>query len=225
VGHIEIGKLATGASDPVTLYVSGGNTIVSAFEAGRYRVFGETLDIAIGNCLDVFARAAGLKQRKGVPFGAVVEELARKSKQFVPLPYTVKGMDLSFSGLLTAAVQTFQKKNYSIEDICFSLQEVAFSMLTEVTERALAHTKKPEILLTGGVAANKKLQSMLNFVAEDHDAHFCVVPLKFAADNGAMIAWTGILAYKSGLSTPVEMSSVNVKWRLEDVYAPWVEET
>ena len=223
VGHIEIGKLATGAVDPVTLYVSGGNTIVSAFEAGRYRIFGETLDIAMGNCLDVFARAAGLQQRKGAPFGAVVEELARKGKQFVSLPYTVKGMDLSFSGLLTAAVQLFQSNQYPLEDICFSLQEVAFSMLTEVTERALAHTQKPEVLLTGGVAANKRLQSMLNVVAEEHDARFCVVPLKLAADNGAMIAWAGILAYKSGISTALDKSFVNVKWRLEEVYAPWVE--
>ena len=223
VGHIEIGKLATGATDPVTLYVSGGNTIVSAFEAGRYRIFGETLDIAMGNCLDVFARAVGLKQRHGVPFGAVVEELARKGKNFVFLPYTVKGMDLSFSGLLTAAVQAFQSKKGSLEDVCFSLQEVAFSMLTEVTERALAHTEKPEVLLTGGVAANRKLQSMLEVIAEEHDARFCVVPRGLAADNGAMIAWTGILAYKSGISTPVDESYVNVKWRLEDVYAPWVE--
>ena len=223
VGHIEIGKLTTGASDPVTLYVSGGNTLVSAFEAGRYRIFGETLDIAIGNCLDVFARAVGLQQRRGVPFGAVVEELARKGKQFVSLPYTVKGMDLSFSGLLTAAVQAFQSGQYSVEDVCFSLQEVAFSMLTEVTERALAHTEKPEVLLTGGVAANRRLQSMLETVANEHDARFCVVPLRLAADNGAMIAWTGILAYKSGISTPIEKSYVNVKWRLEDVYAPWVE--
>jgi universal protein Kae1 len=223
VGHIEIGKLATGAADPVTLYVSGGNTIVSAFEAGRYRIFGETLDIAMGNCLDVFARAVGLKQRRGAPFGAVVEELARNGKQFVSLPYTVKGMDLSFSGLLTAAVQAFKSNQYSLEDVCFSLQEVAFSMLTEVTERALAHTQKPEVLLTGGVAANKRLQSMLEVIAEEHDARFCFVPLKLAADNGAMIAWTGILAYKSGLSTPVDKSFVNVKWRLEDVYAPWVE--
>ena len=223
VGHIEIGKLATGARDPVTLYVSGGNTIVSAFEAGRYRIFGETLDIAIGNCLDVFARAVGLRQRRGAPFGAIVEELARKGESFVSLPYTVKGMDLSFSGLLTAAVQAFQSKKGSLEDVCFSLQEVAFSMLTEVTERALAHTEKPEVLLTGGVAANKKLQSMLEVIAEEHDARFCVVPRGLAADNGAMIAWTGILAYKSGISTPVEKSYVNVKWRLEDVYAPWVE--
>jgi N6-L-threonylcarbamoyladenine synthase/protein kinase Bud32 len=224
VGHIEIGKLATGASDPVTLYVSGGNTIVSAFEAGRYRIFGETLDIAIGNCLDVFARAVGLSQRRGVPFGAVVEELAQEGKRFVSLPYTVKGMDLSFSGLLTAAVQAYQSGQHSLEDVCFSLQEVAFSMLTEVTERALAHTEKPEVLLTGGVAANRRLQSMLAVVAEEHDARFCVVPLRLAADNGAMIAWAGILAYRSGVSTPIDRSYVNVKWRLEEVYAPWVEE-
>jgi universal protein Kae1 len=222
VGHIEIGKLATGATDPVTLYVSGGNTIVSAFEAGRYRIFGETLDIAMGNCLDVFARAVGIQQR-GAPFGAIVEQLARKGEKFVSLPYTVKGMDLSFSGLLTAAVNAFQSKKGSLEDVCFSLQEVAFSMLTEVTERALAHTEKPEVLLTGGVAANKRLQSMLEVIAEEHDARFCVVPLRLAADNGAMIAWAGILAYKSGIVTPLEKSYVDVKWRLEDVYAPWVE--
>lgn len=223
IAHIEVGKLATGATDPVTLYVSGGNTIVSAFEAGRYRIFGETLDIAIGNCLDVFARAIGLVQRKGVPYGGVVEELARKGKKFVPLPYVVKGMDLSYSGLLTAAVSAYQSNKGTIEDICYSLQEVAFSMLTEVTERALAHTEKSEVLLTGGVAANKKLQSMLAIIAEDHGARFCVCPLKLAADNGAMIAWAGILAYICGLVTPVEKSFVNVKWRLEEVFAPWVE--
>ena len=223
VAHIEIGKLATQATDPVTLYVSGGNTIVSAFEAERYRVFGETLDIAIGNCLDVFAREAGLSQRRGAPFGAMVEELANKGKTFVFLPYTVKGMDLSFSGLLTATVQLFHERRHRLEDLCFSLQEVAFSMLTEVTERALAHTEKPEVLLTGGVAANKRLQSMLNVIAEEHSARFCVVPKEYALDNGAMIAWTGILAYKSNVTVPVEKSFVKLKWRLDEVYASWVE--
>jgi N6-L-threonylcarbamoyladenine synthase/protein kinase Bud32 len=80
VAHIEIGKLKTGAKDPVTLYVSGGNTIVAAFDSGRYRVFGETLDIALGNCLDVFAREAGLRQKAGEPLGAIVEKLASKGK-------------------------------------------------------------------------------------------------------------------------------------------------
>src|SRR5512134_3712387 len=141
VAHIEIGKLKTGAQDPVTLYASGGNTMVTAFESGRYRVFGETLDIALGNCLDVFAREAGLKHKKGLPLGASIEQLAAKGEKLVTLPYVVKGMDLSLSGLLTAATVALQKGE-SLEDVCYSLQENAFSMVTEVTERALAHTEK-----------------------------------------------------------------------------------
>ncbi|MFP3985008.1 MAG: KEOPS complex N(6)-L-threonylcarbamoyladenine synthase Kae1 [Candidatus Bathyarchaeia archaeon] len=223
VAHIEIGKLTTGALDPVTLYVSGGNTIVSAFDAGRYRIFGETLDIAVGNCLDVFAREAGLRQFEGTSFGAMVEKIAAKGQKLVDLPYSVKGMDLSFSGLLTAALRLLKSGRYKLEDLCYSLQEVAFSMLTEVTERALAHTEKHEILLTGGVGANERLQTMLRFIAEEHDGRFSVVPKQYALDNGAMIAWTGILAYKEGTTTPVEKSFVRLKWRLEDVNAPWVD--
>jgi len=222
VAHIEIGRLITEARDPVTLYVSGGNTIVSAFEAGRYRVFGETLDIAVGNCLDVFAREAGLSQKDGA-LGAMVEQLASHGQAFVPLPYIVKGMDLSFSGLLTAATQLLHEGKLRLEDLCLSLQEVAFSMLTEVTERALAHTEKPEVLLTGGVAANKRLQSMLSVIAEEHDARFCVVPKEYALDNGAMIAWTGILAYRCNMTLPIEESFVKIRWRLDEAYAPWVE--
>jgi N6-L-threonylcarbamoyladenine synthase/protein kinase Bud32 len=223
IAHIEIGKLKTGAKDPITLYVSGGNTIVAAFDSGRYRVFGETLDIALGNCLDVFAREARLRQKEGMPFGAAVEKLAAKGKKLIPLPYTVKGMDTSFSGLLTAAVNLIKKGENKLEDLCYSLQETAFSMITEVTERALAHTEKKEVLLTGGVAANKKLQSMVQVIAEEHDAEFCVVPSQFAVDNGAMIAWTGILAYEHGLVTPIEKSFVKLRWRLEEVEVPWVK--
>jgi len=223
VAHIEIGKLKTDAKDPVTLYVSGGNTIVSAFDSGRYRVFGETLDVALGNCLDVFARGAGLRQKAGMPFGAVVEKLAAKGKKLILLPYTVKGMDVSFSGLLTAATNLLKKGEYKLEDLCYSLQETVFSMVTEVTERALAHTEKREVLLTGGVAANKRLQSMIKAIAEEHDAEFCVMPSEFAIDNGAMIAWTGVLAYKHGIATPIEKSFVKLRWRLEEVEIPWVK--
>ncbi|MCW3977549.1 MAG: KEOPS complex N(6)-L-threonylcarbamoyladenine synthase Kae1, partial [Candidatus Bathyarchaeota archaeon] len=180
VAHIEIGKLLTDVNDPLTLYVSGGNTIVSALEAGRYRVFGETLDISAGNCLDVFAREAGLRQKTGEPFGALVEKFAARSQNFVSLPYTVKGMDLSFSGLLSAAIELLQSGKYCLEDLCYSLQEVMFSMLAEISERALAHTEKPEMLLTGGVAANKRLQSMLKNIAGEHNAGFGVVPKQYA---------------------------------------------
>ncbi|MEM1563117.1 MAG: KEOPS complex N(6)-L-threonylcarbamoyladenine synthase Kae1 [Candidatus Bathyarchaeia archaeon] len=223
VAHIEIGKLETGAVDPVTLYVSGGNTIVAAFDSGRYRVFGETLDIALGNCLDVFAREAGLRQKPGEPFGAVVEKLAKNGRRFIPLPYTVKGMDMSFSGLLTAAVNLLKKSESRLEDLCYSLQETAFSMVAEVTERALAHTEKKEVLLTGGVAANKRLQEMVKSIAEEHDAKFCVVPSQFAIDNGAMIAWTGVLAFTHGVTTPINESFVKLRWRLEEVEVPWVK--
>jgi N6-L-threonylcarbamoyladenine synthase/protein kinase Bud32 len=223
VAHIEIGKLKTGALDPVTLYVSGGNTMVTAFESGRYRVFGETLDIALGNCLDVFAREAGLKHKNGVPLGAAVEQLAAKGEKLFSLPYVVKGMDLSLSGLLTAATVTLQKGDCMLEDLCYSLQEYAFSMVTEVTERALAHTEKKEVLLTGGVAANKRLQSMLAVIAEDHDAKFNVVPLEFATDNGAMIAWTGVLAYRHGLVTSLDESYVKLRWRVDKVDVPWIQ--
>ncbi len=225
VAHIEIGKLKTGAKDPITLYVSGGNTIVAAFDSGRYRVFGETLDIALGNCLDVFAREAELCQKVGLPFGAIVEKLAGRGKKLISMPYTVKGMDTSFSGLLTAAINMLKKKEYKLEDLCYSLQETAFSMVTEVTERALAHTEKKEVLLTGGVAANKRLQAMIKAIAKEHGAKFCVVPSEFAIDNGAMIAWTGILAYKHGMITPIEKSFVKLRWRLDEVEVPWIKQS
>jgi universal protein Kae1 len=223
VAHIEIGKLKTGARDPVTLYVSGGNTMVTAFESGRYRVFGETLDIALGNCLDVFAREAGLRHRKGLPLGAAVEQLAADGKRLVSLPYVVKGMDLSLSGLLTSATSLLHRGDCRLEDLCYSLQEHAFSMVTEVTERALAHTEKKEVLLTGGVAANKRLQSMLAIIAEEHDARFSVVPLEFATDNGAMIAWTGVLAFRHGLVTSLDESYVKLRWRVDKVDVPWIQ--
>jgi len=224
VAHMEIGRLTTGFRNPVTLFVSGGSTIVSAFEAGRYRVFGETLDIAVGNCIDVFAREAGLRSEEGLPGAAKVMKLANRGRTLVPLPYVVKGMDLSFSGLLTAATQLLREGKYSLEDMCFSLQEYTFSMLTEVTERALAHTEKKEVLLTGGNAVNERLQSMLKIMTEEHDARFGVVPRAYATDNAAMIAWTGILHYRHGMTTPIEKSHVRLKWRLDEVHIPWVDE-
>ena len=103
IAHIEIGKLTTEAEDPLTLYVSGGNTQVIAYVSNRYRVFGETLDIAVGNCLDQFARYINLPH----PGGPYIEELAKKGEKLIDLPYTVKGMDIAFSGLLTAAMRAY----------------------------------------------------------------------------------------------------------------------
>lgn len=217
VAHVEVGRMATGAVDPLTLYVSGGNTIVSGYESGRYRIFGETLDIAIGNCLDTFARAAGLEY----PGGPDIERRAKLGKKIIQLPYVVKGMDLSYSGLLTAITTALDNGEHDINDLCFSLQETAYAMLGEITERALAHTNKPELLLTGGVAANKRLAGIVTDIAEDHGATPYIVPIRLAADNGAMIAWTGLIAYKAGYQTPLDESHVNPYWRMDQVKVPW----
>lgn len=216
VAHVEVGRLTRGVEDPLVLYVSGGNTIVTAFAGGRYQVFGETLDVAIGNMLDAFARKAGIPH----PGGPRLERLAQNSDAFLDLPYVVKGMDLSFSGLYTAACELLAS-GHPLEDVANSLQEVAFAMLAEVTERALAHSKKEAVLLTGGVAANRRLQQMIRHVAEEHGAEFHVVEPRLAGDNGAMIAWTGVLQYLSRGPTSVQESAPKPRWRLEDVSIPW----
>ncbi len=219
LAHVEVGRLVSKAIDPVTLYVSGGNTLVTANEHHRYRIFGETLDISVGNMLDVFARKMGLQH----PGGPKVEKIARKSKNLIDLPYIVKGMDLSYSGLLTAAVRA-KESGVSLEDTCYSIQEISFAMLTEVTERALAHTEKKSVLLTGGVAANQRLQEMLKIISDEHGATFHVVDRSLAGDNGAMIAWAGYVLYKHGVKTTIKESMVNPKWRLDEIEIPWTME-
>ncbi len=216
IGHIEIAALTTGLSDPLVLLVSGGHTAIAACAKGRWRIFGETEDITIGNLFDMFSRAAMLPP----PGGASVERLAEKGATYIDLPYTVKGNDVSYSGLLTASIKKFEERT-PIEDLCFSLQEVSFSMLTEATERSLAHTEKKELLLTGGVAANVRLQHMMRIIAEEHDAKFRVVDTRYSGDCGAQIAWTGILAYQSGVQVEVEKSLVKPRWRLDEVQVPW----
>ncbi len=220
VAHVEIGRLLGEMDDPVVLYVSGGNSQVIALSENRYRVFGETLDIPLGNCLDVFGREMMLDASKA-PMGKVVEDYARLSDEYVELPYVVKGMDLSFSGLLTATTRTAKSGKYSIETMCNSLQETAFAMVTEVAERALAHLGKDEVLVTGGVAANSRLKEMLNDMASEHSSRFFGLPAPTAIDNGVMIAWTGILMHQNGYRQRIEDTAVRQQFRPEEVELIW----
>lgn len=214
VAHIEIGKLICKFNNPMILYVSGGNTQILMLKDKRYRIFGETLDIGIGNMLDKFGRAVKIEH----PAGPRIEELAKTGKNYIELPYIVKGTDLSFSGVLTSAISKFQ--NHKLNDLCFSLQETAFSMLTEVTERALAHLKSDEVLLTGGVGNNSRLAEMLEAMAEGHDAIFGV-PKKYCSDNGVMIAWLGILMHNSGVRHELEDTVVKQRFRTDEVEILW----
>lgn len=216
IGHIELAIMLTGAKDPVVLLVSGGHTMITAFSLGRWRVFGETLDLTVGQLLDQFGREIGFSS----PSGQRIEELAKKSSKYVSLPYTVKGNDVSFSGILTPAKKLF-KEGEDLDSLCFSIQETAFAMLAEVTERALAFTEKKEVLLAGGVAANKRLQEMLMEVSNRHDAKFFVVPKEYSGDCGAQIAWTGLLAHSANISVDIEKSFVRQSWRLDKVDVKW----
>jgi len=215
VAHVEIGCFATGCRDPVVLYASGANTQVIGYLNGRYRIFGETLDVGLGNALDKFARAKNFPH----PGGPHIEVQA-KNGSYIDLPYTVKGMDLAFSGLVSAA----KDHKAPLPDVCYSLQETAFAMCVEVTERALSLTGKNEVMLVGGVGANKRLQEMLRCMCEERGARFYVPEQKYLGDNGAMIAYTGKLMLESGTSLPVESSRINPSFRSDDVVVTWRED-
>jgi N6-L-threonylcarbamoyladenine synthase len=210
IGHIELGKLLTGARDPLVLLVSGGHTMLLSFLNQQWRVFGETLDITLGQLLDQFGRSIGFAS----PCGKNIEELASASSNYVTLPYSVKGNDVSFSGLLSATKSVSEK---SKTDACYSLQETAFAMISETVERALSFTSKKELMIVGGVAANKRLSEMLTDVCKRHGSKFFVVPLQYAGDCGSQICWTGLLESQVKKGVLLKDTFVTQSWRLDSV--------
>ncbi len=217
VAHLEIGRL-TNAKDPVLLYCSGANTQIISYASGKYRVFGETLDIGVGNFIDNFARYIGI----GFPGGPKIQELA-KSGKYIELPYSIKGMDVAFSGILTKLKQLYDKK-FKKEDLSFSLQETVFAMLVEAAERALAHTGKKELLIGGGVGCNTRLQEMCEIMCKERKCKFFTLPNSLLVDNGAMIAYLGEIMFKAGIFIkPGNLNKVDIKprERTDDVKVLW----
>lgn len=219
LGHIELGLMLTNSSDPLVLLVSGGHTMILGFNNRRWRVFGETLDITIGQLLDQFGRAMGFAS----PCGSVIEQLASKSSMlYSHLPYIIKGNDVSLSGLLTAAIEMRNKKGLVLNDVCYSLQETSFAILTEAVERALSFSNKKEVLVVGGVAANKRLGQMLMCACKRLSSSLYICPIHYAGDNGAQIAWTGAIDYlSSGNRIEVEKAAIQQSWRLDTVEVTW----
>uniref|UniRef100_A0A3P8Z1X3 N(6)-L-threonylcarbamoyladenine synthase n=1 Tax=Esox lucius TaxID=8010 RepID=A0A3P8Z1X3_ESOLU len=211
IGHIEMGRLITQANNPTVLYVSGGNTQVIAYSERRYRIFGETIDIAVGNCLDRFARV--IKISNDPSPGYNIEQMAKRGKQYVELPYTVKGMDVSFSGILSYIEVTFRS-------VCF-LQETLFSMLVEITERAMAHCGSQEVLIVGGVGCNIRLQEMMGVMCKERGAKLFATDERFCIDNGAMIAQAGWEMFRSGQVTELSDSWITQRYRTDEVEVTW----
>ncbi len=221
IAHLEIGR-SLGARDPVLLYASGANTQIIAYASGKYRVFGETLDIGIGNFLDKIGRHFGM----GFPGGPKLEKEALKAneKDYIELPYAIKGMDVSFSGMQTKVQQLFDKakdKEKAIGDLAFSIQETGFAMLVEAAERALAHTGKKELVLGGGVACNSRLQEMCRIMCKERGAKFFCPAKEFLVDNPAMIAFTGEIMFNSGIKEKPEKVDIKPRERTDDVEVTW----
>ncbi len=215
VAHIEIARKKCNSRDPLIIYVSGGNTQAIGYDGGRYRVYGETIDIGVGNLLDSFGRELGM----GFPAGPKMDETYFGERNYIELPYTVKGMDLSFSGLLTAAQKKIGKEKK--EDIVYSLMHTSFAMICEVCERALAHTGKKELLVTGGVASSKALREMLSGMCRARGVKLLVCPREYATDNGAMIAWTGLLMHNAGRAVAVEKAFTEQRFRVDGEIINW----
>ena len=224
VAHLEIASIYN-AQDPVLLYASGANTQIIAYDGGKYRIFGETLDIGIGNFLDSFGRELGL----GFPAGPKIDEMAARAKargdKYIELPYQVKGMDVSFSGIFTLLKTMIKSGKFDTEEkkeqLCYSVQETVFSMLIEVSERAIAHCEKKELVLGGGVACNTRLKEMAQLMCKSRGVK-CIIPEnQFLVDNAAMIAVLGIKMFNSGNKISVKNSEIRPYERTDDIHVNW----
>jgi len=225
VGHIEMGRMITGAKNPVILYVSGGNTQVISYSSQCYCIFGETLDIAVGNCLDRFARLLRLSNAPSPGYN--IEQLAKEGKKLYTLPYCVKGMDVSFSGILSSieakAPGLLASGEYTPADLCFSLQETIFAMLVEITERAMAHSESSEVLIVGGVGCNERLQKMMSIMAEERGGKLFATDERFCIDNGAMIAQAGWEMFRAGQRAELSETGITQRYRTDQVNILWRE--
>jgi len=216
LAHISIGTRTTKAENPTTLYISGGNSQILDFRSGRYRVVGETLDVALGNALDKFARDLGYPH----PGGPEIEKLAEQTEEIIEMSYPIKGMDFSFSGLATEASRKIG--DVSDEVLANSFQEHSYAAIVEALERAMAQENSSEALLTGGVAMNSRLREMVEKMCEQRGAEAYFPPAEYCMDNGVMIAHQGMLELKSGRTTEVPESHVRPNWRPDQIDVNWI---
>ncbi len=217
VAHLEIGRHQSGFDSPVCLNASGANAHILGYRNGRYRVLGETMDTGAGNAIDKFTRHVGWSH----PGGPKVEEAAVEG-EYHELPYVVKGMDFSFSGIMSAAKDAYDNE-VPVEDICHGLQETIFAMLTEVSERALSLTGSDELVLGGGVAQNARLREMLASMCEQRGAQFYAPDPRFLRDNAGMIAVLGAKMCAAGDTLAIEDSGIDSDFRPDEVSVTWRE--
>ncbi|RMG70903.1 MAG: tRNA (adenosine(37)-N6)-threonylcarbamoyltransferase complex transferase subunit TsaD [Nitrospirae bacterium] len=197
----------------LALIVSGGHTsIVRVDGFQKYRELGKTRDDAAGEAYDKVAKLLGLSY----PGGPVIDGLAEGIKDEIafPRPMLHEGFDMSFSGLKTAVMlhvkQLREKGNMTDEEIkrvCASFQEAVVDVLVRKTERAALKEGLKTIVLSGGVAANRRLRQKMTEMAEERGFSLIVPPASLCTDNAAMIAAAGYYYYKKGLFAPLDITA------------------
>jgi len=223
VAHLEIGRHQSGFENPVCLNASGANAHLLGYHDGRYRVLGETMDAGVGNAIDKFTRHVGWDHPGGPKVEAAARRYAEASDdpgELFDLPYVVKGMDFSFSGISSAANDAYDDGT-PVEELCFSLQEHVFAMLTEVSERALSLTGADELVLGGGVAQNDRLREMLSSMCAARGAEFHAPEPRFLRDNAGMIAVLGEKMARAGDTVPIPESAIDPNFRPDQVPVTW----
>ena len=202
--------------------VSGGHTqLVHVKSIGDYKILGDTLDDAVGEAFDKTAKLLGL----GYPGGAALSKLAEKgnSKKFKFTRPMINrpGLDFSFSGLKTQVLTTYKKyieiDQQTKADIAASFQETAIDTLVMKSRRALEETHLNQLVVAGGVSANRLLKQRLENLLEKYHGKVYFPRLEFSTDNGAMIAFAGYHRLKAGQYDDLKIKAT-ARWEMESLY-------
>ena len=204
----------------IALLVSGGHSqLIDVKGIGNYEIIGDTLDDAAGEAFDKTAKLLGL----GYPGGSALSELADKGIPKFDLPrplLNTHGLNFSFSGLKTAVLTLVKKQenltNEVKANIAFAFQESITDVLVKKSLKALDQTGYNNIVVSGGVGANKKLREKLIFHSKNENFNTYFPKLEFCTDNGAMIALAGSL--RAHLSSKNNYKfSVQPRWKLSEI--------
>ncbi len=226
IHHLEGHLLSPLLSEPapefpfVALLVSGGHTQLMRVDGvGQYTLLGETLDDAAGEAFDKCAKLLGL----GYPGGAALSALAEHGRPGhfkLPRPMLHSGdMDFSFSGLKTAVLTLVQQHAQLDEqtraDIAHATQSAIVDVLTGKALAALKHTSLRQLVVAGGVGANRQLRAQLDEMARKNSLRVFYPELQFCTDNGAMIAFAGALRLNRQDARRDYRFDVKPRWELE----------
>ena len=203
-GHIYANNLEERLTFPlIALVVSGGHSeLIYMDKDYSFKKIGGTLDDAVGECYDKVAKVVGLEY----PGGPKVDKLAHEGEDTYDLPYPLNDStyNFSFSGIKSAVINLVHNENQrgneiNVANLCTSFQNRVTTILTKKTIRALKEYKVNNLIVAGGVSANKGLREMLTKECEKEGIHVSFPRLKYCTDNAAMIGAAAYFAYKKGI--------------------------